>query len=125
MIVDTDVLIWYMRGNEKARAVIGTLHSFSICAVTYAELIPGLRNARELKTLKSFMLQRRVETIPIDPRTTDRAIYLMERFALGHGLRLADALIAATVDIRAESLLTGNTAHYKSIPGLMVQTFLP
>jgi len=30
MLVDTDVLVWYMRGNENAKQAIGNLASFSI-----------------------------------------------------------------------------------------------
>jgi len=63
--------------------------------------------------------------VSLDSRTTDRAIYLMERYALSHGLRLGDALIAATADIRGETLLTANTAHYKIIPGVTVEPFRP
>jgi predicted nucleic acid-binding protein len=44
MLVDTDVLVWYMRGNEKAKRVIKNLNSFSISVVTYIELVQGLRN---------------------------------------------------------------------------------
>ena len=125
MMVDTDVLIWYMRGNEKAKGVIDKLGSFSISAVTYMEIVQGIRNAEELKILKRFMLQRRVPCLPLDPSTTDRAIYLVERYALSHGLRFADALIAATVDIRGETLLTANVAHYKMIPGMTLEPFRP
>ena len=125
MMVDTDVLIWYMRGNEKARGVIDKLGRFSVSAVTYMEIVQGIRNAGELKTLKRFMLRRGVECVSLDSRTTDRAIYLMERYALSHGLRLGDALIGATADIRGETLLTANMAHYKIIPGVTVEPFRP
>lgn len=43
MIVDTDVLMWYMKGKRKARKAIDDLDSFSISAVNYMELIQGLR----------------------------------------------------------------------------------
>ena len=54
-----------------------------------------------------------------------RASYLMEEHALAHGLRLADALIAATALEQACILLTGNDRHFSSITGLEVQTFRP
>lgn len=125
MMVDSDVLIWYMRGNERARRVIEEMGRFSISAVTYMEIIQGMRNSEELKSLKRFMLQRGVDCLPLDSNITDRAIYFMERYSLSHGMRLADALIAATADIRGEGILTANATHYKMIPGLTVETFRP
>jgi predicted nucleic acid-binding protein len=34
-------------------------------------------------------------------------------------------LIAAAVDIRGDTLLTANAAHYRMIPGLALQVFRP
>ncbi len=34
MIIDTDVLIWYMRGNKKAYNVIEREHGFFVSVVT-------------------------------------------------------------------------------------------
>jgi predicted nucleic acid-binding protein len=125
MIVDSDVLIWYMRGHARAKRVVDDLGSFAISAVTYMEILQGIRDNAELRALKQFMVSRRVESVPIDRATTDRAVYLMERFTLSHGLRMGDALIAAAVDIRGDTLLTANAAHYRMIPGLAVQVFRP
>ncbi len=41
MIVDTDVLIWDLRGNELA--------PFSISVVTSMEVLQGMRNKEELR----------------------------------------------------------------------------
>jgi hypothetical protein len=125
MMVDTDVLIWYLRGNEHARRVIDALGAFAISAVTYMEIVQGVRNAAELRTLKRFLLVRQVAILPLDAGTTTRAIAFMEAYALSHGLRLADALIAATADARGDTLLTANTAHYRMISSLEIKSFRP
>ena len=52
MLVDTDVLIWYMRGNEKAYKTIEGLNNFHISVVTYIELVQGMRNRQELTELR-------------------------------------------------------------------------
>jgi len=41
-LVDTDVFIWYLRGNEKARELFHTIN-FAISSVTYMELIQGFQ----------------------------------------------------------------------------------
>ena len=48
MIVDTDVLIWYMKGNEKARKAVEGAGNFSVSVVTYMEVVQGMRNKTEL-----------------------------------------------------------------------------
>ena len=60
MIVDTDVLVWYMRGNAHARRVLEGLDAFSISAVTYMEILQGVRDNAELRALKRFMVSRRI-----------------------------------------------------------------
>ncbi len=125
MIVDTDVLIWYMRGNPRAKRALDELGQFEISAVTYMEVLQGIRNQDELRSFKRFLVGRGMSCIAIDPSISDRAIYFLERYVLSHGMRMGDALIAATVDIRGESLLTANVAHYKMLPGIRVNRFKP
>ena len=51
MIIDTDVLIWHLRGNEKAREIIHKSIPFNISVVTYIELIQGMRDKKEMNSL--------------------------------------------------------------------------
>ena len=125
MIVDTDVLIWYMRGNARAQRVIDDLGRFEISAVTYMEVLQGIRNQGELRTFKRFLVERGIACISIDPSISDRALYLMERYALSHAMKMGDALIAATADIRGETLLTGNVADYRMLSGIRLSHFKP
>ena len=55
VLVDTDVLIWYLRGNERAYKVIENLDSFSISVITYMELVQGMRNKKELNSLRQAL----------------------------------------------------------------------
>ncbi|KAF0159098.1 MAG: PilT protein domain-containing protein [Ignavibacteria bacterium] len=48
MLIDTDVLMWYLRGNEKAKRIIEEQDGFSISVITYIELVQGMRNKNEL-----------------------------------------------------------------------------
>lgn len=124
-LIDSDVFIWYFRGNIKAAKLIDNLTSIAISSIVYMELLQGMRNRRELNTFKAFIRKRAIECLPITPEITSRAIYFLELFSLSHGLRMADALIAATADIHGEILITANDAHYRMIPSLTIQIFRP
>jgi len=123
MLVDTDVLIWYLRGDKKAKITLDKLEKFSISSITYMEVLQGLRNKSELKLWRTFLLEREVKQILLDHQITSKAIYWMEQFTLSHNLRMADALIAATADVFQYDLLTANHTDYKFLPGISIKIF--
>jgi len=52
-----------------------------------------------------------------------RATVLIENYALSHGMRLADALIAATAIDLGLTLITANTRHYDFLRGLSLRRY--
>ena len=125
MLVDSDVLIWYMRGNQKAKKTIDGLGSFFISTVNYMELIQGVRNREELRLLRRFITQRQIKIVHINDEISQKALHYMEEYALSHNLRMADSLIAATTSILGTTLLTSNTKHYLPIRDIQVKRFKP
>jgi len=123
MLVDTDVLIWYLRGQQKAAHLVDGLPSFAISAVTYMEILQGIQDKSELRAWKAFLRGRGIAVLMIDEDVTSRAMHWMEEYSLSHGLRVADALIAATADVHGLELLTCNTADYRYIRGLALKPF--
>ena len=123
MIVDSDVLVWYMRGDKKARDKLKRLGGFSISAVRMMELIQGMRDRRELELFKGFLRTRGVKVIGISEKMSDRAVFYMEQHFLGSNLRMADALIGATAWILGEPLLTGNMKHYRVLKDIRLEKF--
>lgn len=125
MIFDTDILIWFLRGNENAKRAVEEHSEISISAVTYMELVQGMKNKKELQTLKELIENLDVRIIPITPLITDTAMGLVEEFYLSNSMELADALIAATCKEYGEILYTSNDKHYKVVDGLKMQIFRP
>ena len=125
MLVDTDVLIWYMRGNEKALRVIMNLRNFSISVVTYMELVQGLRNKEELNILRNSLKKWNAGIIYINEEISTKAMFLVEQYYLSHSIQLADALVGATAVIYGRPLLTANTKHYTMIKNIIVKKFRP
>lgn len=125
MLVDTDVIIWSLRGNSKAERQLQSLRGFGLSAISYMELVQGIGNAKELTALRRALRFWPAHVIYVDSEISSRAIFLLEEHALGDGLRLADALIAATAMVRGEPLMTGNGKHYRSLRGLEIEVFRP
>jgi predicted nucleic acid-binding protein len=125
MIIDTDVLIWYMRGNLKAKKFIDDQKSFFISVITYMELVQGMRNKTELNELRKFMRIKNVKVLYINEEISTKAMFYVEQNYLSHSLQLADALIAATASSNGLPIFTANDKHYKIIKELDVKKFRP
>ena len=124
-LIDTDILIWYLRGNQKAYDFIHGIGEFAISAVTYMELVQGMRNKNELRALKQALKQWRVKIIYITEEISAQALFYVEAYFLSHSMQLADALIGATSTSHGMTLYTANDKHYKVIKDLNIFVFRP
>jgi predicted nucleic acid-binding protein len=125
MIVDTDVLIWYMKGNVNACHAIEDAGSFSVSVVTYMELVQGMRNKNELNILRKTLHTWKSKILYISEEISVKAMFLVEQHYLTHSMQLADALIGATALSNGLPILTGNEKHYKVIKDLEIKRFRP
>lgn len=122
LIVDTDVLIDYSRGIEKAKERIVELdreYHLAISVITQLELMVGCNNKQDFKHLKNFL--RNFEIIPLNSKISFQAVELFEKFRLSHGVLIPDMLIASTAISYDAPLLSKNMKDYRFIKGL---TFL-
>ena len=125
MLLDTDVIIWYLKGNPKAYDLIHSLNHFAISAVTYMELVQGMRNKEELRLLKRTLKQWKVKVIYIGEEISALALFYVEEYFLSHSMQLADALIGATCSNHGLTLYTANDKHYKVINEIDIKVFRP
>ena len=125
MLVDTDVLIWHLRGYAQATRRLDQLGSLTLSAVSYLEVLQGMRNKVELAAVKKMLERRSATMLPISEAITQRAIALMESLTLSHGLQMGDALIAASALVHRLPVLTGNVKHFAAVEGLQVEAFVP
>lgn len=96
VLIDSDVLIWLMRGHIGAAQRLSQLSPWRVSVVTYMELAQGCRDKAELERLKKGLAGHRTEVLLITAAISQRAAELIDMLALSHGMRLADALIGAT-----------------------------
>ncbi|MHC5053356.1 MAG: PIN domain-containing protein [Planctomycetota bacterium] len=125
MVFDTDVLIWMQRGDPRAIRAIDSADSAKLSAATFMELVEGVRDRAELRTVRQTMAQFDLTVLPLSEDIGRRATMYLEEFRLAHGLDLVDAVVAATAVENAETLCTANVKHYRAIPDLTVKAFRP
>ena len=125
MLVDTDVLIWYLKGNENAYQVIENLSNFFISVVTYMELVQGMRNKKELNNLRKALHIWNAKMLYISEEISAKAMFYVEQHFLSHSMQLADALIGATAIAYGNPVLTGNDKHYRVLKDLKIKRFRP
>jgi predicted nucleic acid-binding protein len=65
VIIDTDVLIWYLRGNNNAPKIINASIPFKISVVNYLELVQGMKDKKELWILQKQLRKWTTEIIQL------------------------------------------------------------
>jgi hypothetical protein len=118
-IIDTDVLIDAGRSVAEAIVCLEQIEqqaSLAISVITEMELIIGCRDKTELQALERFL--QRFQIIKLNEAISDRAVDLLRRYRLSHGLLIADALIAATAMALDKPFVTKNQRDYRFITDL-------
>jgi len=125
MVIDTDVLIWYMKGNKNAYKTIEDSKNFFISVVTYMELVQGMRDKNELNKLRRALHAWNSKILYISEEISVKAMFFVEQHYLSHSIQLADTLIGATAISHGLPILTGNDKHYKILKDLQTKKFRP
>ena len=125
MLFDTDVLIWALRGSEKAARTIDNDDERRISAVNYMELMQGARNKREQAAIREFLNALGFIVLPITEAISHRATIFIEEHALKSGIQLADALVFATACEHTLTLCSANQKHFRGIQSLKTKVFKP
>jgi predicted nucleic acid-binding protein len=117
ILLDTDVLVDYLRGQSDAVTLVkGCADRIVLSAVVLAELYAGVRDDAELKQLDEFLALFPV--VSVDATIARSAGLYMRDYHKSHALGLADAVIAATADTCRATLKTVNVRHYPMFKGL-------
>jgi len=118
-LIDTDVLIDYLRGREQAVKFLEKLKGdLLISSITVAELYSGVRAVEEERALDQFLQAFLV--IEADQAIAKKAGLYRHEFSKSHGTGLADALIAASAESRHAILVSLNRRHFPMVKGMKV-----
>lgn len=109
LLLDTDIFIDHLRGATRIEPRRHRLH-YSV--VTRAELFAGNTATNAASELLAPFREH-----PVDRAIAERA----GRVAREHGLRMPDALIAATALEHRLGLVTRNTRHFDEVRSLRLR----
>ena len=119
--IDSDVLIWHLRGEKKARNFLRRLrdggeYELWTGAMQRAEVVFFMReHAREMTM--EFLSQFRTE--PVDQALVDEAGALFRQWNPSHGIDVNDAFLAASAKRTGGKIFSLNKKHYP-MPGIQV-----
>lgn len=125
VVLDTDILVDFLRGNQKATLLVNRLEEHKCLLATTAinefELYYGAhksKNSEKVLTLTRQLIDRLV-VLPLTSKSARKAGHIyaeLERQGTPIGLR--DTLIGAIAQTRDFSVATKNLNHLRKIDGL-------
>jgi predicted nucleic acid-binding protein len=118
VLLDTDVLVEYLRGRPKAIEYLeGLTSDLFISTVSVAELFAGARKEEE-RSLEQFLLAFAI--LPVTERVARLGGLYRRDYRPNHGTGLGDALIAATAEESGASLVTFDRRHFPMVSSVTV-----
>lgn len=114
-VLDTNILVDYLRGLEEARQELARHGGPAISLLTWMEVLVGARSQQEGTKLRAFL--DRFHNLPIDRGVADEAVSLRR----AHRIRLPDAIIWGTARVTDSLLVTRNTRDFPADdPGVRI-----
>lgn len=105
-LFDSNILIDYLNGVEQARAEIERHPDRLISAVTWMEVLIGVRNEEEEDVVEMFL--RDFKVVDVTRRVSREAMTLRR----SRKIRLPDAIVWASARSESAMLVTRNTKDF-------------
>lgn len=125
-LVDTDILSFYFKGDEKVIRLFGEylkeFDQINISIITYYEIIGGLKfkkAGKQIQAFEEFISSNNMIHLSEESAKISGDIYadLRQR---GITIGTSDILIAGIVMENGLTLITNNEKHYEAIQGLRI-----
>jgi predicted nucleic acid-binding protein len=117
VLLDTDILVDFLRGTNKAEAFISAqADRIILSAIVVAELYAGVKGEAEREALDALVSLFRI--VPVDVEIAKAGGLYKRDYGKSHGVGLADAILAATAEAWKAELKTLNIKHYPMLKGL-------
>lgn len=118
-LIDTDILIDYLRRQEAAADYLDSLDEWSLSVVSGMELVAGALDKDEVREIDIILAT--YQAAPTSAEIGQLAYNLMKTYSKSNGLDPCDAMIAATAIYEGFKLSTKNDKHFRDIGGLEIE----
>lgn len=125
-LLDTNILVNFLRGREGAKKILIALSkqgSFAISVITYGELLYGAHKStayqKEKERIRQLVDDFRIVVFPLNAPVME--VYAGAKSGLeqsGNMLDDFDLLIGATAVTSQSMLVTENIRHFQRFPGI-------
>lgn len=112
-LIDTDILIWVLRGNKKYEKLLQSLKDKEILSISTVTITEIYKNIFPSEFIKTESLLNELQTWDVTPSIAKQAgLYWQEFVKHLKNLSLMDCLIAATANVNNLTLVSLNTKHF-------------
>ncbi|WP_409029266.1 type II toxin-antitoxin system VapC family toxin [Gracilimonas sediminicola] len=118
MIVDTNIFIDFLKGNEDAVHFIQKNQPVSTSVVVVSELYSGVKTKAEMNELSSFLSF--VNKIDVTEAIARKAGLLRRKYHKSHGIKIPDAIIAATAEQQGVPIATLDKKHFSVLTNNLI-----
>jgi predicted nucleic acid-binding protein len=127
MILDTDTISYFLRGDEKVRKqFIAHRHELASTTINYAELIYGLKRKDNKNLLPK--IERIFDNLTLFSfdKKASRVFGVLKALLSQNGTVVADMdlMIASIAIANDEVLISNNLKHFRRIEGLRVESWV-
>ena len=119
LLIDTNVLIQYLRGYPSAIKYLDALdENLYVSVINISEIFAGVQNIEDEKRLNIFITV--FKSIHINENIAKQAGKFRSKYRKTHGTGLADALIAASAQSVKATLVTLNSKHFPMLENIII-----
>lgn len=112
-LIDSDVIIWHLRGQAKTKELLANLQRAGVPACSSFSILEVQIGVKEGEEEKTTLFLNSLKIYEVDRDIANEAArYVREYKKKGITLSLPDAVIAATCVIYELILVTYNPKHY-------------
>ncbi len=129
VVIDTDVLVDFLRGNREATLLVNRLEEqkylLATTTINEFELYYGAHKSTgsDKAIVQIRQLLGRLVVLPLSSKSAQRAGHIYaELEKQGQPIGLRDTMIGAIAQTRHCSVATRNVSHFKKIGGLAIIT---
>ena len=119
-IIDSDVLIDYLQGLEKAKRELDRYTKREMSIISWMEVMTGADTPEEEKDSREFLSTFTIHHLSVE--IASEAVEIRKKFRI----RLPDAIVWATARTNGCLLVTRNAKHFsKKEPGVRIPYSVP